>query len=537
MKKLSLYNKRYIFKKPFMIFGLVFIMVSFSALSTGLSYLNNVVINSMENNDNSMFYKFLAIMAIMGLICSIWYLIRSYFCKYMAIKVVLSLKNDISTHISENKGNFFKEKNSSKYLNWLTQDARYVQEEHIEQIFDIASRFIALVLAIVGIMLIQWIIGIFIIFSALILLIITDITKKYLSKKKIEMSNYRVKFNQEINAGLSSFETYYLNNKEQYVSKKISEKSNEYYKHLWAFSKSNAWVELISWIFLETINYSILIVVGFLLVYKNNIGVGLFVASMLLLTTSLRSIRYIFNSFISIRANSNITRKLLKNATTNEIEVSNHILNECAIKVDNVSFWFDESKKIFENLNFKINTNQKYALVGANGSGKTTLIKLLLKILTPKSGEITWEGKGIDVQAILNNISMINDGLSLFPGNISENISFKNNDIDMKFFKEICEIVDLKIINEGNIYKDVKEFNFSSGEIQKLLIIRALYNKRKILIFDEAFSNIDAKAKQKIFNYLINNKELTLIMISHQFSKSDLMLFDEVIKLTPSSIS
>lgn len=194
------------------------------------------------------------------------------------------------------------------------------------------------------------------------------------------------------------------------------------------------------------------------------------------------------------------------------------------IEVKNLSFKYsDDEPYIFENLNFKIQENTSVAIVGATGCGKSTLMSLLLGELTANSGEIKIAGKLIktmnDVNS-LNCVACVSQDDVLFAGSLLENISFFDDKLD-KEWVEICakmvgihnEIMAMPM-NYQTLVGDMGSV-LSGGQKQRIFIARALYQKPKILLMDEATSHLNVEKEQEI-NEMIKSLNITRIMIAHR---------------------
>lgn len=191
------------------------------------------------------------------------------------------------------------------------------------------------------------------------------------------------------------------------------------------------------------------------------------------------------------------------------------------IVVKNLNIRFD-NKPIFSNLNFSINKNNKRILIkGKNGSGKSTLALCLCGIENRYSGEINISTRNIvyvpstptDFNTTLyNNITLWNPKIK--KGDIKIALSAIN--LDKRFSKDI------------SLYSSIKK-DISSGELQRIGIIRALFTPFDIVIFDEPTANIDQRNKKILMKYIFNTlKDKTVIIISHEADKTD---FDQIINL------
>ncbi len=199
----------------------------------------------------------------------------------------------------------------------------------------------------------------------------------------------------------------------------------------------------------------------------------------------------------------------------------------------NVSFQYPHSERfIFKNINLKITSGEKIALVGENGAGKSTLIKLLLRFYDATEGEILLNGiniKQVDLEAWHKIIG------ALFQDFIKYNLSFKENVYFGNIEENNNEALLKEAIMKSGADSYIKELpdgidqvvgkkfdngvDLSGGQWQKLALARAFFRDAPILILDEPTSAIDAKAEYEIFeNVQKLQKDKTVIIISHRFS-------------------
>ena len=190
------------------------------------------------------------------------------------------------------------------------------------------------------------------------------------------------------------------------------------------------------------------------------------------------------------------------------------------ISLENISFSYSKkSNMILKDLSLKIPKNKIIGITGKSGVGKTTLVNIICALLIPDQGKMFVDDLCINNKNIKNwrdNISLFSQDSFIFNGSIRENIIFGD-----KFNKYRLQ----KICNNLNIteyvkFKDLNQIidpyktNFSGGQIQRILIARALYKNKNLYIFDEPTTNLDIKNKERFFKYLKNNRN-TYIIISH----------------------
>ena len=179
------------------------------------------------------------------------------------------------------------------------------------------------------------------------------------------------------------------------------------------------------------------------------------------------------------------------------------------INVNNISL-SHEGKNILDNVSFKLHPGEFITLIGPNGAGKSSLIKVLLGIIKQDSGEVIRNDHiklGYTPQSFTSNpyipISVI-DFLTL------------NQRLDNKFTEETYKLTGI----EDLINLPLK--NLSGGELQKVLLTRALLNKPNVLILDEPAQNLDVDAQIQLYKLIqdIHQKQnCAVLMVSHDLHR------------------
>ena len=205
------------------------------------------------------------------------------------------------------------------------------------------------------------------------------------------------------------------------------------------------------------------------------------------------------------------------------------------IEIENLSFTYPETDKvILNNINLTINSGENLALVGVNGAGKTTLVKLLSGLYKPTSGSI--KVNGIDISEInrdeyYKSVSAVFQEARIMPCSVLENVSMlPSEESDIEKFNFCIRQSGLyekiqKLPEKENtlLVKNVNEnaVELSGGEIQRLLLSRAIYKDAPTLILDEPTAALDPIAENEIYlKYSEISKNKTSIYISHRLSST-----------------
>lgn len=206
------------------------------------------------------------------------------------------------------------------------------------------------------------------------------------------------------------------------------------------------------------------------------------------------------------------------------------------VKFEHVDFSYDKEKPLIKDLNLDVKHGQNVAIVGPTGAGKTTIVNLLMRFYDPDSGKITVDGH--DIGEISRNevrslFGMVLQDTWLFNGTVAENIAYGKPDATREEIVRACDeaYCDHFICTLPNGYDTIigdDTTNISGGQKQLLTIARALLANHRLLILDEATSNVDTRTEiliQKAMDKLMEGK--TCFVIAHRLSTivdSDLIL-------------
>jgi ATP-binding cassette subfamily B protein len=189
------------------------------------------------------------------------------------------------------------------------------------------------------------------------------------------------------------------------------------------------------------------------------------------------------------------------------------------IEFKNVSVFLG-GKSIIKNINFKINSGEKVAIIGDNGSGKTTLVSLLLRLHEPTDGEILVNGISISeygIEDYRRKFSVVTQAIHLFNGTIDENIDLdrKKNVSSVKKYKHLDFCVEtIESWDDGYETQVGSEgAKLSGGERQKIALLRALNRQSEILVLDEPTSNYDKESDEEFNRYIQENNDYNFYFI------------------------
>jgi len=203
------------------------------------------------------------------------------------------------------------------------------------------------------------------------------------------------------------------------------------------------------------------------------------------------------------------------------------------IEFSNVSFNYPLTPdiKILNNISLSIKPGDSVAFVGMSGGGKSTIISILLRFYDVNDGHVKLDGvdlREIDLKWLHNQIGYVAQDPVLFSGTIEENIAYGLTGYSQDNLMKVIKMANADFVFNTNLFPDglksevgEKGGRLSGGQKQRIAIARALMREPKILIFDEATSNLDANAEyevQQAIDNLLSMAQITVITIAHRLS-------------------
>lgn len=189
------------------------------------------------------------------------------------------------------------------------------------------------------------------------------------------------------------------------------------------------------------------------------------------------------------------------------------------ININNLNISFKD-ENIYNDFSLSLHKGEKLAITGKSGKGKSTLLNLLAGFITDFKGDIIIE----DIVLNSNNIMDIRKLIAWLP----QETALSYNTVNELFFspfnfavnknkkpteKEVSEIFNIFELAPELLKKAVK--NISGGQKQRILLASCLLLKKPLLLIDEPTSALDESIKKKVADYILNNKDITVIAVTH----------------------
>ena len=310
--------------------------------------------------------------------------------------------------------------------------------------------------------------------------------------------------------------------------------------------KTEANANFISSIVMPIITFSnalayiaICLVGGWLLLNGYVASVGIIVTILLYAKQLASPLEQIANAFGSLQHAKAAARRVFKILDMEDEEDPAAPLPHAAegnVRFEHVDFAYDPATPLIEDLNIDVKRGQNVAIVGPTGAGKTTIVNLLMRFYDVNRGKIFLDETDcatVSRESVRDQFGMVLQDTWLFRGTIAENVAFGKPDATREEIIEACDRAYcdhfIRTLPDGydTIVGDDLS-NLSGGQKQLLTIARAMLADRRLLILDEATSNVDTRTEvllQKAMDNLMKGR--TCFVIAHRLSTivdSDLIL-------------
>ena len=515
-----------------------------------LSFLNEII-----NYDNFILLSFI-FLGIFFLFKNIYLIFISYIQSKLRIKIYNDLSNNFFKLFINSSYNYFLKKNPSKIISNMTNDIAAVCSGVFDQIIILFNNIILVIFIAVVLILIDYKLSIFLIFSSLILtFIFQGLIKKFVEEKGKILQGTRADNVKLINQSFDIIKDAKILKKENYFINKFKSQLDLMGK----IKVSNAILIALPRPILETAIIIVIIsIVFYSTLFDKDFSTTIPYITFLAVSSVrlLPALKVISNSLslinfskVSVGVVTDELNEMTKDMDKNKIEIKNNYetnFSENFDKIDikNVSFSYPKKENVLSNVSFDIKKGEKIGIVGPSGAGKSTLINIFLGILKPSNGKVTIDGVNI-----FDNLSQWYDLIGLIPQDvyllhetIKNNIALGEDKLDKNKTEKINDAIlgsnsqdfITKLPNGIETNVGNRGISFSGGQKQRIGIARALYHEPKILIMDEATNSLDKLNESEILTNILNNKNLTVLAISHNLKS--LSGFDKIIEMEDGNI-
>ncbi len=455
-------------------------------------------------------------------------------------KTTYRLRKEISEKIKKLPMRYFDSKTTGETLSIITNDVDTLQQSLNQS----ATQLITSIVTVIGIFIMMCSINISLaIMTALVLpiaSIFVAMVMKHSQKYFQNQQKYLATVDGQVEEMLSGHTVVKAFNAEEKLIGEFEIENEHLYEAGW---KSQFFSGLMHPImnFIGNLNYAIIAIAGAYYCAKGRITVGniqSFIQYSKNFTHPIAQLAQVMNQIQSMLAAAERIFEFLEEDEEEDKGTLPLNLDEIKgnIEFRHVRFGYNKDKTIIKDFNASVTSGQKIAIVGPTGAGKTTMIKLLMRFYTVLDGEILIDGHNINEfkRSDLRHIfGMVLQDTWLFSGTILENLRYGKlnaTDDEVILSSKTAHVHHfIQTLPEGyNMILNEETNNISGGQKQLLTIARAILANPKVMILDEATSNVDTRTEiliQKAMDELMKGR--TSFIIAHRLStikNADLIL-------------
>ena len=531
LKRMSKYLYKYKFT---IIISIILTIVSniFALVGPMLSgYAIEVIEKGNGNIDFSKIFYYAFLMIVFYFCSSILSYIISIIMVKTARNVVYSLRKDAFDTLLNLPLSYFDKNSIGDVLSKITYDIDTMGSTLSTDLINILTSIVTLV----GSFFMMFTISKKLLLIFFITIPMSAISTKYITNKTRPLFRKRAKkigdlngFVEENISGLKIIKAYNKESKSIDEFRNINKNAVDAYYNAEYYGSMT--VALIS--FINNISLAFISTIGSILYLKNEMSLGQISSFVLYSRKFSGPIREISNLISDIKSSFSAIERVFifideKREEDDKVDAVKLEKVHGKIDMQNVTFSYDLNEKVLENLNINAKPNTVVAIVGPTGCGKTTIINLIMKFYNRDNGQILVDDKNIDditKKSMRQAYAMVLQDTWLFEGSIYENIAYGNENATLEDVKRVAKLAQIddfieKLPNGYNTIISGNGDNISKGQKQLINIARAMLIDAKMLILDEATSNIDSKTEIQIQNALLEiMKGKTCFIIAHRLS-------------------
>jgi len=530
----KLFSKLLVFVKPYnnTFYGVMFTAILISLFSTLTPYLLKVVVDDYILVKNFEGMQSIILLMILVLLFEVIFMyLFTFYANWLGQKVIKDLRVSVFKKIIKFKMSFFDKNAVGRLVTRTVNDIETIASIFSQGLFTIIADILKMITVLTVMTIISLELTLVVISIFPLLIIATRIFQKTMKvafeKVRREVANLN-SFVQERISGIKIVQIFNREKVEINNFKKINIKHRD------------AWLRTvwINSIFFPIAEISTSICIGLLVWYGGynnlngeNISLGTLFLFISMSGLLFRPLRQIADRFNTLQMGMVSTERIF-NILENDQQISdNGRLKDTSFKglieFNNVNFSYVENQQVLNNISFKINSGESFAIVGPTGSGKTTITNLITKFYEVDTGDILIDGKDVNhynLETLRSKIGVILQDVFLFADTIFNNITLYNKDItieDVENAAKELEIHDFINSLPGGYSFNVSErgATLSAGQKQLIAFLRVLVNNPDILILDEATSSIDSYSEELLKNATKKiTKDKTSIIIAHRLS-------------------
>lgn len=525
--KMVKYLKEFKFEN-FMVFLLITIDIALAVLSS--VFLANVL-NSLIAKEMNQFFLWLAIDIILWMVDSFVQGARDVWKEIAIQKQLNAVRRDIIEPLTEISYSDFEKNSKEDYNSWLNNDTKLLYDNGFHQIYFVYTGIVAMLFSGIAIIFFHWVLLLTTLLVGALLFYFPKMFKQSVERDTEQVSELANDALATSTDYLRGYEVLYHNKQLGLMQERTMGKFNQLATANVKLIFTRAWMQY-SLLGTSMLGQFLILAVAGFLIMNGQIGIGVVMSVGNLSGTVTNYSKSVANSLILLNATGKLLEKYGKITDESKVTDGEEVTAfESKLELKNLAVAFPDGQKI-EYPEIVIEKGKKYAIIGDSGSGKSTLINLLVGNKQDYEGEILLDGKdykGINRKSLPHVMSVIMQFPYLFKETVEENLTLGRKispDIFDKSIRIAC--ADDFVFNKLDTVYDK---NLSGGQQERLSVARELMGSKPILVMDESTASVDKKTALAVEKNILENSDLTVIMITHHLYDETQSYLDEVIHL------
>jgi len=493
----------------------------------GKGLIDGVILDKNFSLLNLIALAMIAIMAIKG----VFYYLQTYSAFYIGYKIITDIRNQIYNHLQKLSLNFYKRKRTGEMMSRVVDDVNILQDVITNRMIKLVSNLLVMVGILAFLFYIHWRLSLSVlaIFPFLLFIIkrVGSRVRKFSTSVQAKIADIS-SIIQETIGGIEVIKSFTA---EEQEIKKFQEQNIINLRLNMKRAREMAMLPPLIEV-LTSLGLTVILWYGAREVIKGAFSVGELVTFLGYVALAVKPLNQISRNYTHYEQGLASAARIFEILDIEpEIKEAPSAVEMSPMKghieFKDVSFGYDKKELVLQNINLKVRSGQKVALVGPSGVGKTTLVSLIPRFYDPTAGRVTIDGQDIrmvKLTSLRKQIGIVPQETILFSGSIRNNIVYGKMEATDKEIVEATRKANAhnfisSLPNGYDTQVGERGVRLSGGERQRIAIARAILKDPRILILDEATSAVDAEAEtliQEALEKLMKNR--TTIIIAHRLS-------------------